>query len=132
MDDKQKFNVIPVKERAIFLPHCLCSVNCKAKRTEEGVNCINCGNCKIGSFKEEAENKGYKVFIVPGASMVKKIIEKHKFKAVLGVACLPELKQGIKLMKQKGIISLTVPLLKDGCVNTEVDWKKIEKIINKK
>jgi len=126
---KAKFFDIALEKRAIFLPHCLCSTGCPAKRSEEGVMCINCGKCNIGPFKKTAEKNGYKVFIVPGASMVKKIIGKYKFKAVFGVACMPELEQGIEEARKKGIIALTVPLLKDGCVNTDVDWDKVRKTI---
>jgi len=127
-----EFRGIPFSERAIFIPHCLRHKECKAERSIEGIICINCGRCNIGSFKKEAEALGYRVFIVPGASIIKKIIEKYKFKAVLGVACLPELKQGIELMKKRGIAALAVPLLKDGCVDTKVDWNKVKAITNLK
>ena len=34
---------------------------------------------------------GYRVFIVPGSSFIKKIVGQNKFKAVLGVACYDDL-----------------------------------------
>ena len=124
-----KFENIPINQKVIFLPQCLRSTECKAKTTKDGIICVNCGRCNIGPFKKEAEKLGYRVFIAPGASLIKNIVKRYKFKAALGVACLPELKEGIKIMKEHNIITSTIPLLKDGCVNTKVDWKKVRKAV---
>ncbi len=125
-----RFENTPVNQRVIFLPQCLRSLECKAKTTEDGIICISCGKCNIGPFKKEAEKAGYKVFIAPGSSLIKNILKKYKFKAVLGVACEPELKEGIKMMKKHNIAVLTVTLLKDGCVNTQVDWEKVKEALH--
>jgi len=122
------FKKIPNNEKAIFLPHCLRDRECPAKIGCGGLECINCGKCSIGPFKKDAEDAGYKVFIVPGGSLVKKILEKNNFKAVLGVACNPELEQAFDFIKEKDLISLSVPLLKDGCVDTEVEWEKVREV----
>jgi hypothetical protein len=124
---KRKFGEIPYKDRAIFIPHCLRHPDCKAKTTEEGVICLGCGKCNISEFKKEAENLGYKLFIVPGFSLVKKLIEKHKPRAVMGVACNEELNEAIEANIEP--ITQLLPLLKDGCVNTAVDWKKLKEMI---
>ena len=124
-----KFENIPINQRVIFLPQCLRSLECKAKTPEDGIICENCGKCGIGPFKKEAESLGYKIFIAPGSSLIKNILKKHKFKAALGVACGPELKEGIKMTKKHHIAVLTVPLLKDGCVNTKVDWNRVRKAV---
>ena len=124
-----KVKDIPADQKVIFLPQCLRSLDCKAKTTEDGIICINCGKCRIGPFKKEAEYLGYKIFIAPGSSLIKNILKRHKFKAALGVACKPELKEGIKMMKEQGIATITIPLLKDGCVSTKVDWEKVRKAV---
>lgn len=126
---KKKFKEAPYKDRIIFLPQCLRNPDCKAKTTEEGIICLGCGRCNIAGFKKEAEKLGYKLFIVPGSSIVKTLIKKYKPKAVVGVACLPELKEAIIMVKKYSIAAQGVLLSKDGCVNTEVDWKKLRDII---
>ena len=64
---------------------------------------------------------GYTVFIAPGGSLVKRMVKKYKPKAVIGVGCPPEINEGSALMEAYGIPVLSVPLTKDGCVNTCVD-----------
>ncbi len=125
---EQKFKNILNKEKAIFLPQCLRNNECPAKMGVNGIECINCGRCNIGKFKKDAENQSYNIFIVPGGSLVNKIIKNNDFKAVLGVACIPELKQAFEVMKKKRLVSLAVPLTKDGCVNTEVKWEKVREL----
>ncbi|MBL7055113.1 DUF116 domain-containing protein [Candidatus Woesearchaeota archaeon] len=122
------FKKIPNNEKAIFLPQCLRSRECKAKIGDRGIECLNCGKCSICEFKKQAEIKGYNVFISPGGSLVKKIIKKNNFKGVLGVACIPELEQALDLIKKTNIIAISVPLSKDGCVDTDVDWKKVKEL----
>ncbi len=129
---EKEFRDVPFSERAIFLPHCLRHKDCKAERGREGIICINCGRCNIGSFKKEAEVLGYKVFIVPGFSMIKTLIEQYKPKAVLGVGCLNELNKAKEEMGGNNIVPQGVALLKDGCVDTEADWDKIRAITNLK
>ncbi len=114
-----------IMDKLIFLPHCLRSTECPAKLASHGYNCINCGRCKIGAFKKTAEEKGYNVFIVPGGSMVKKILEDFDDPEVIGVACQSELKEGNELVKKKKIKAKSLQLSKDGCVNTEVDFDKL-------
>jgi len=122
-----------MNEKIIFLPHCLRNQDCKARLEADGYKCLNCGKCGIGKFKKKTEELGFKVFIVPGASIIKKIMKKYTSpEIVIGVACGPELKEGIALMKKHGIKTKTLQLLKDGCVNTEVDWKKLKAITNLK
>lgn len=120
-----------MNKKIIFLPHCLRNRECKAELKWDGYKCINCGKCNIGKFKKKAEELGYKVFIVPGASMIKKIMKEHTSpEIVIGVACGPELEGGVALMEKHGIKTKTLQLLKDGCVDTEVDWNKLRAITN--
>ena len=129
----EKFKALPNDSKVIFLPHCLRSPDCRAKNTDSGIVCEECGRCSICSFKKEAEKKGISVFIVPGASLVMKIIEKNKVRGVVGVACAPELEQAFKqwdiLIRERKIIPVTVQLLRDGCVNTDVEWDRLYELI---
>ncbi|MEM3467643.1 MAG: DUF116 domain-containing protein, partial [archaeon] len=97
---------------------------------EKGIECISCNvSCLANKIKKEAEDLGYKVFIVPGSSFIKRIILKEKPKAILGVACIPEVKQGLELCMDFSIPAQGVPLTRAGCMNTQVDLDEVfEKI----
>jgi len=125
--NEKKFKSVPYKERAIFLPHCLRNRDCKAANSDEGWICINCGRCNISDFKKKAENLGYRVFIVPGFSLVKKLIDTHKPKAVVGISCKNEMNIAKSKLKSH-LITQGLMLSKDGCVETEVDWEKLNKL----
>ncbi len=116
--------------KIVFLPHCLRAPDCRAKLSSEGYICLDCGKCRISSFLKKAKEKGYDVFIVPGASLIKKILEDYGDpEIVIGVACDAELKEGLAMMKKYKIKAKALKLLKDGCINTEVDFDKLESML---
>ena len=128
--NKEKFRKIPADKTLVFLPHCLRHRDCPATLQKEGLNCTECGLCSIGVIKKKAEPLGYKLYIVPGSSFVKKIVMENKFKAVLGVACHEDLNQMMMLLSDfcpQGVL-----LRKTGCFETSVDIKEVfEKIDSK-
>jgi len=125
------FKKVPPKERVIVLPQCLRSIKCPAKLSSvEGIECTKCGLCYIKEFKEKTEALGYKVFILPGGTFVKRILKGAKPKAVLGVACFIDLFEGIKICEKARIPVQGVLLKTTGCVETIVDWDDVwEKVL---
>lgn len=124
--NRRSFARAPFEERALFLSHCLrSSADCEAGMGDEGYLCGNCGCCDIGHIKEEADGLGYKTFVVPGGSMVFKIIKKHQPRAVAGVACYYELEEAFEKLTIVNIPYQGIPLLKDGCKDTEVDVQRV-------
>ncbi|WP_298536213.1 DUF116 domain-containing protein [uncultured Methanobrevibacter sp.] len=121
--NKNKFDKIPPEDKIIVLPHCLRSAHCEASLKETGVLCTHCGKCAIGVIKEKAEPMGYRVFIVPGSSFVKKIIQQNKFKSVVGVACHVDLNQ--TMMALSDFAPQGVLLSTSGCFETKVDVSKV-------
>ncbi len=121
--NKKSFAKIDPKDKILILPHCLRHGECEAKLEPSGLKCTGCNRCVIGILKGKAENIGYKVFIIPGSTFLKKIVEENNFKAVLGVACYQDLNLG--MMKLSNFSCQGVPLLKDGCINTKVDSKAV-------
>ena len=119
----KKFLNTPYEKRFIFIPQCLRSVQCPAKLTPEGIMCVNCGRCEIGEAKKYAESLGYKFFIVPGSSFIKRIIKNYRPGAIVGVGCSMEIKEGLDLCHRHGIPARGVPLLTSGCVATSIDWE---------
>ena len=128
--NKEQYNRIPAEKTLIFLPHCLRHKDCPATLQKEGLNCTECGLCSIGVIKKKAEPLGYKMYIVPGSSFVKKIVMENKFQTVLGVACHEDLNQMMMLLSDfypQGVL-----LEKTGCFETKVNVKKVfEKLDSK-
>ncbi|MGD2248431.1 MAG: DUF116 domain-containing protein [Candidatus Methanofastidiosia archaeon] len=107
-------------KRILVFPQCLRSPKCPAPLTQYGIQCKECGQCVIGSIKKDAEAQGYKVYIVPGGSFVKRIVKKDVPSAALGVACGYELNYSMMEVSRFCPVQ-GVPLLKDGCYCTKVD-----------
>jgi len=120
-----EFTRIPVAERAIFMPQCLRSSRCPAHLTPEGLKCRSCGQCTIGEVRLILEKLGYRIFIVPGSSFIKRMVKKHHPKAIIGVGCLSEVKEGIDMADKMGLVVMGVVTLKEGCVETLVNWSDI-------
>lgn len=117
--NEEKFNNIPAEDKLLVLPHCLRHPKCEAPLEPSGLKCKNCKKCVIGILKEKAEKIGYRVFIIPGSTFLKKIVKENKFKSVLGVACYQDL--NLAMMKLSKFAPQGVPLLRDGCYKTKVD-----------
>jgi len=119
------FSETPVEQRAVFLPQCLRSAQCPANLTPEGLKCRNCGRCSVGENAEWLESIGYRVFIVPGSTFIKRMVKKYRPQAIIGVGCLMEVKDGIDMSDRIGISAIGVVNLKDGCVETIADWNAV-------
>jgi len=130
--NRKEFLKTPADQRFIFMPQCVRSTECPAKLTPEGIKCKDCGRCNIGEAKKVAEGLGYKFFIVPGSSFIKRIIKKYKPRAVVGVGCQMEIKEGLDLCHSHAVPAQGVPLLKSGCVATTLDWEKFYEAIGDK
>jgi hypothetical protein len=78
-----------------------------------------------------AEKLGYKkVFIVPGGSMVKKLLVKYRPKASVGVCCFDEAQLAFDMLKRTSIIPQVVLLLRDGCKDTMINIPLLEEKLN--
>ena len=127
--NKKRFMETPVSKRAIFIPQCLRATACPAHlHPESGLKCRACGTCSIGHAKLMLEGIGYKVFIVPGSSFIKRLIKEHRPKAIVGIGCLMEVKEGNTMAERYGLVSMGVVSTKDGCVETTVNWDEVYEI----
>jgi hypothetical protein len=116
------------QKRILVFPQCLRSPKCPAPLTRYGIQCQECGRCAISKLKKKAESVGYTVYIVPGGSFVKRIVEKDHPSAALGVACGYEL--NYSMMEISNFCPIQgVPLLKDGCYCTKVDEELVSEMI---
>jgi len=119
------FSGVPLSERAAFFPQCLRSAKCPAHLTPEGLKCVNCGQCTVGEARILLEKLGYRVFIIPGSSFIKRMVKKYHPKAIIGVGCLTEVKEGIDMADKIGLVAMGVVTLKEGCVETLVSWQDV-------
>lgn len=121
----KKFKKTLPNERILVFPQCLRHPDCPARLKSLGLICLSCGKCIISKIKAEAEKLGYRVFIVPGSSFVKRIVREFKPKGALGIACCQELNLTmLKTAEQKCSVQ-GVALLKEGCIETQVDISEI-------
>jgi hypothetical protein len=132
-------------KRVLLISHCLrSSEDCTAKMTKAGLGCRDdCPNrCSIGRLRILAEKQGYKgICIAPGGSMALKFIKEKDPEGIVAIACMKELAEGVVAVKEleeneedngsgnNVPVIVTVPLHKDGCVDTEVDEEEAKKII---
>jgi uncharacterized protein len=127
---KKKFQKTPKDARFIFMPQCVRSAECPAKLTPEGIKCVDCGRCGVSQAKKAAEEMGYKFFLVPGSSFIKRIIKKYRPRAIVGVGCQMEIKEGLALCHSYDIPAIGIPLSQAGCVSTTLDWAKFYETIS--
>ena len=125
----RNFRETPVNKRLIFFPQCLRAATCPSKLSPEGMQCINCGSCDIGAAKKSAEELGYKVFIVPGSSFIRRLVRKHRPSAILGVGCMTEIKAGLEMCEKLNLYGVGLVLEKAGCVSTVLDWDEFYEFI---
>lgn len=126
--NQEKFDRIPAECKAIFLPQCLRSAKCPARLTPDGLVCERCMRCEIGGAIDRLEAQGYRVHIVPGSTFVKRLIKAERPKGVIGVGCLMEVREGLMLADRLGLVAMGVVTLKDGCIETLLDWTELNEV----
>jgi len=128
MMNTKRFAETPVEKRVIYLPQCLRSAECPAHLTPEGLVCRRCRQCDIGREIDAYEAMGYRVFIAPGSTLIKRMMKKYRPEAIIGVGCLMEIKEGLELCDRAGVIGMGVVTLKDGCVETVLNWEELHEV----
>lgn len=111
--------------RILLGPKCMRHPECKARCDPRiGYICLDCGKCSYMRLKKECEKYGYKLYIAPGSSFVKNIIKSQKPKAIVGIGCYGELNDYMHKVS-RFVPGQGVPLLRDGCFNTEVNLEEV-------
>ncbi|MFA7073555.1 MAG: DUF116 domain-containing protein [Endomicrobiaceae bacterium] len=127
----ERFKLVDFSDRIIFVPHCMRNTKmCKAKDEGSYYICMQCKKCKIADIFLLSKELGYKNFyIMKGGKAIQNILKKEKPKAVIGIACFFEGAQAIKMTDKEKILVQFIPLLKDGCCDTDIDLEEAKKII---
>ena len=123
------------KARALFLPHCsrkFMDSRCQASFNPE-IPTYKCGHCSddclVNNASTMGEQRGYDVFILPGGSCIPQILKKYKYQGAVGVACGQELMLGNDVLKRGGLAGQAIPLIRNGCANTNFSLRTLEKTL---
>lgn len=121
------FAAVPFAQRIVFAPQCLRAIGrCKAEEKGAEYICKLCGACKVAAISKRAAELGYMgLKILKGGSAVARHVEKLKPQAVLGLACQYEGALGIFECERLGVAVQFVPLARDGCADTDVEFGKV-------
>jgi geranylgeranyl pyrophosphate synthase len=130
---RDRFAAVPPHERVLLLPHCLrAHGTCPATYDETGLHCTACGACDLAELSARARDLGYNVIIAEGTPAVVRTALSAGAGAMLGVACLDSLERAFGRLGRLGVPYIAVPLLTDGCVDTEAetdtlyDWIEVQ------
>ncbi|MBN2583842.1 MAG: polyprenyl synthetase family protein [Planctomycetes bacterium] len=128
---RTSFAAAPFSRRLLLLPHCLrSSKDCKAPYSATGLHCAQCGSCSIGNLLTEARALGYQTLVAEGTPAVVQTLAGGHVEAILGVACLDSLEKCFDTVQQLGVPYAGVPLVRDGCRDTEADIERIREILS--
>lgn len=133
------FNQTPAKDKAVMLPHCLVSPKCQAGFSkEDGIVCVNCKLCKCGEIKTLCEERGIQFYITPSIGFTKRLADRKRLRAALGITCGFEIERGLKStrltlkgvdLKARRVIPQVVLTTKYDCLNNNTDWDLLRRII---
>ncbi len=114
-------------DRIIVAPHCMRHRECPASTTRFGIDCISCGRCIYASLGRDAKRYGYRLYIIPGSSFVRRILSDKKNRhvdGILAIGCWYELNKGMRELSGYPVTTYGIPLTKDGCFDTCIDYRR--------
>jgi hypothetical protein len=131
---------VSLARRVLLLPHCLRpSQDCPGKMTKQGLDCTGCTRveCAIHQLRATAAEAGYEsksICVAPGGRLAIRFLAEHQPASVVAIACDKELEEGLEAIAQmewehSEPTVAVVPLLRDGCVDTEVDIELARTVI---
>jgi len=129
---------VPFAQRVLLLPYCLRpSQDCPGKMTKQGLDCAGCTivECAIYQLRTSAAEAGYGgTCVAPGGRLAMRFLTEHQPAGAVAIACHKELEEGQEAIDQMEWANgrpavAAVPLLQDGCVDTEVDVEMARAVI---
>jgi len=132
-NEKNKRAVANAKKRLVFLPNCLRNADrlrtgkCRATFDENGFHCRQCEpKCQVGLFHRVLKSP---VYVVPGSTMLFRIMKREKPDAVIGVGCVHEVEDGLAACEKIGVPAVGIVLSNEGCFNTAVDFEAARELL---
>jgi hypothetical protein len=138
---EETLSQIDPSQRVLLLSHCQRpSQTCPGKFNKQGLQCPpDCKEeCNLARMKNAALKLGYLgVCIAAGGAQALRFVKDNNPRGIVAIACHKELDEGIAAVKElsdsdtsKYPPIVIVPLLRDGCVDTEVDMEQAMKAIS--
>ncbi|HOW57211.1 MAG TPA: DUF116 domain-containing protein, partial [Smithellaceae bacterium] len=137
---RDAFNQAPRKDSAVLLPHCLIDKKCPGKFSKEnGILCSKCKLCRCAEIYTLCEEKGFQFYIVPSTGFAKRLAERKKLKAAIGVICIFDVEKGLRShrltgkgvsVKKEKVIPQVLLTARYDCIENEMDWESLKKTIN--
>lgn len=131
----QKEQFLQTKKRALFLPHCCrkyMDARCKATfdTTTSSYTCNHCSSdCQVHQATVLSTQRNYDIYVLPGASCVRKIFQKSHYDGIVGIACTDELKLAATILEQHHIHAQGIPLIKNGCSETRFNFETLNETL---
>lgn len=121
-------------KRALLLPHCSrkymdhrCHAEFNTKLST--YECQHCSeDCLVNKAVKMGREKGYDVYILPGGSCIPQLLTQRKYDGVVGVACPNEIQMGVREFG-RALPYQAVPLLRNGCANTEFNLETLSEVL---
>jgi uncharacterized protein len=126
---------LQTNKRALFLPHCCrkyMDSRCKAafNTKTSSYECNHCSqDCLVHQATLLAQERQYDVYVLPGASGVRKIFQHTAYDGVVGVACTEEIKLAMDILEKNNIPTQGIPLIKNGCSETQFNYETLSKVL---
>ena len=130
--------------RLAFLPHCLHDLNadCKSARRGEDYVCRGCSTeCNINAVSKLLRRHGVVPYIWMSAnleSLFRRLRKQGKTLGVVGIACIPELVNGMRTCAKAGVPVTGIPLDANRCARwwgefhpNSLNIPELEKILGK-
>jgi len=119
---RRQYEGVPFHRRLFLLPNCLRNKTaCRGTFDTLGLQCAGCGACSIDELKRRAESLRYQFLIAEGTPGVVMRVMEGQADAIVGVACLDSLEKAFRHMEELGIPHVAVPLLTNGCSDTQAE-----------
>jgi hypothetical protein len=136
---RDDFDKAPLKDTAVFLPHCLVDDKCPAKFSkEDGLICSKCMKCNCGEIKKLCEERGIQFYISPSSGFSQRLAQRKKLQAAIGAICLYDLEKSLRnvrltgrgvSLKSRKVIPQIVLAAHYDCLNNDIDWEYLKEII---
>jgi hypothetical protein len=98
--------------------------------TTSSYTCNHCStDCLVHQATVLSVQQNYDIYVLPGASCVRKIFQKKHYEGVVGVACTDELKLASTILEKPNIHAQGIPLIKNGCSETRFNFETLEQIL---
>lgn len=126
LSERRKMNP---EEILILSPHCIQKSQCSIKVTADPLLCKMCGKCSVHGLKGLFQTYGVKIMIATGGTLARKMIQQHRPKLIIAIACERDLISGIMDVEGIPVLGIRNDRPHGPCRDTEVDMKQLEQMI---